>query len=273
MFKSAALSSAVVVGIDGSQRSVDAALWAIDEAISREVPLRLVYVVEPRTHSAFDDELAARDTACAEVSVRRTVAAVEATGRPVKVEWEVLQGEPITALLSAARSAELLCIGSLGIAHAIGQRFGSTAAAMSTAALCPVAIVRGGRRWSTEPQHVVVEVDESPNGIAVLEAAIAEARLRDAPLTVLTSGQPEPAGACLDKRLAQYRTSHPDIDFHPVAVRGSTMNYVDRHADSIQLLVVGRHRGRGIGELGGSAQAVRGQLNCSVLVYPNHFHL
>lgn len=33
---------AVVVGIDGSKAALQAALWAIDEATDRDVPLRLV---------------------------------------------------------------------------------------------------------------------------------------------------------------------------------------------------------------------------------------
>ena len=35
----------VVVGVDGSKAAIGAAMWAIDEAISRELPLRLVHVV------------------------------------------------------------------------------------------------------------------------------------------------------------------------------------------------------------------------------------
>ena len=38
----------VVVGVDGSKAAINAALWAIDEAISRDVPLRLIHVVEPK---------------------------------------------------------------------------------------------------------------------------------------------------------------------------------------------------------------------------------
>ena len=41
-------SKSVVVGIDGSQAAVNAAKWAVDEAISRQMPLRLVYVVARR---------------------------------------------------------------------------------------------------------------------------------------------------------------------------------------------------------------------------------
>ena len=38
----------VVVGIDASQAAIQAAEWAVDEAVSREVPLRLVEVIAER---------------------------------------------------------------------------------------------------------------------------------------------------------------------------------------------------------------------------------
>lgn len=276
MYKSASPSSAVVVGIDGSQWSVNAALWAIDEAVIRDVPLRLLYVVAPRGHGPIDPEQEARDLACADVSVRRTLVAVESADKPVKIEWEVLQGHPARVLLNAARSADLLCMGSLGIAHATGSRLGSTAATLATSALCPVAIIRNGS-WSTQPRHVVVEIDESPDSVNVLDAGIDEARLRGAPLTVLaTSHTPlsdthehapdENASVRLDKRLARHRLANPDIEFNPVAVNGSTMNYLEHHADSIQLLVISKHRRPGLGEIVGIARAVPSQVNCSVLI-------
>ena len=45
-------SPAVVVGIDGSHGAVDASLWAIDEAVERDLPLRLVYAIEPAVIAA-----------------------------------------------------------------------------------------------------------------------------------------------------------------------------------------------------------------------------
>lgn len=39
---------AVLVGIDGSRSAVRAALWAVDEALHRRLPLRLVHVT-PQT--------------------------------------------------------------------------------------------------------------------------------------------------------------------------------------------------------------------------------
>jgi nucleotide-binding universal stress UspA family protein len=49
----------VVVGIDGSQAAVHAALWAIEEAVSRDVPLRLVTSL-PRTSKTVQRNSAAR---------------------------------------------------------------------------------------------------------------------------------------------------------------------------------------------------------------------
>ncbi len=53
----------VVVGIDGSRSALDAALWAVDEAVSRDIPLRLVYAVDPDDSSGADPQDAARDLA------------------------------------------------------------------------------------------------------------------------------------------------------------------------------------------------------------------
>lgn len=62
---------AVVVGIDGSRTAVDAALWAVDEAVSRDIPLRLVYAIDPDNNSGTDPQDAARDLAAAEVEIGR----------------------------------------------------------------------------------------------------------------------------------------------------------------------------------------------------------
>jgi len=42
----------IVVGIDGSQAAIQAAEWAVEEAVSREVPLRLVEVISQQAAPA-----------------------------------------------------------------------------------------------------------------------------------------------------------------------------------------------------------------------------
>lgn len=70
--------SSVVVGLDGSRSALDAALWAVDEAVSRDIPLRLVYAIDP-DHASPEQGNAAGDLAAAETTVRDAVTAIEST--------------------------------------------------------------------------------------------------------------------------------------------------------------------------------------------------
>lgn len=79
----------IIVGIDGSHAAITAALWGVDEAISRAVPLRLVSVIKP-THPSPDDY--DRDLAHAERSLREAQSAVEAAGKLVKIETDIPRG-------------------------------------------------------------------------------------------------------------------------------------------------------------------------------------
>ena len=110
--------SCVVVGIDGSRSAVDAALWAADEAVGRDLPLRLVYAID--AGETVEDR--SRRLADAESAVRYAFTVVEATDKPVKLEAEIVQGRPRTVLVEASRSAVMLCLGAVGITHSRRDR-------------------------------------------------------------------------------------------------------------------------------------------------------
>lgn len=99
----------IVVGIDGSKPAVQAALWAVDEAASRDIPLRLLYAIEPDDPGYAAHGAAARKLAAAENAVRYAFTAVEAADRPVKVEVEITQERPVTSLIRASAAAALVC--------------------------------------------------------------------------------------------------------------------------------------------------------------------
>ena len=119
--------------------ALDAALWAVDEAVSRDIPLRLVYAIDSTDNSDTDTQGAARKLATAELSVRYAFTAVESTEKPVKIEVEILHGHPTRALMDASRGAAMLCVGSIGLNHFTEGRDGSTAATLVARAHCPVA--------------------------------------------------------------------------------------------------------------------------------------
>lgn len=263
----------VVVGIDGSRAAAHAAVWAIDEAASREIPLRLIAV-----SSAGDGERSAQRLA----EAARAVAAA-ADGRTVAVRTEEAAGEPTQVLLEASRTAAMVCVGAVGLKHFEPGRTGSTATALVASALCPVAVVRApARSGGNTPGAVVVELDDTPDSAAVLQSGVAEARLRSAPLRVLglwhsrytdmhdanavTDGN-RLVRARLDRRLSQWKHRYPDLDVRPVPVHGSALNYLARHTDEIQLVVVGARDGNAVGELlGPTGSAVLHDTDCSVLV-------
>lgn len=278
-------SRAVVVGVDGSRAAMTAALWAVEEAVSRDLPLRLMYAVSPRG-ALTDPQDAARDLATAEIAVREVLMAVESLEQLVRIEVEIVQDRPEHALHLASRTAAMICVGALGRDHASGRRVGSVAAALSESARCPVAIIRRHDGVSTRNSWVVAEVDATPDSIGVLETALEEARLRQAPLRVLTTGRVHPRGerdpraatetkgmsrAHLERRLERFRRSYPDLEVVAEAAPGTIADFLARHGASIQLFVVGQERGGGLADIAGAAaRAALRDTDCSVLICERH---
>ena len=68
---------AVVVGVDGSCSATAAALWAIDEAMSRDIPLRLLHAVPHRDRPTTTDDIDRAsdivDTAAGDLVLRRGI--------------------------------------------------------------------------------------------------------------------------------------------------------------------------------------------------------
>lgn len=251
----------VVVGIDSSRSAGQAALWAVDEAVDRDVALQLVYAIDA------DEELAAAEHAVGDV-----ITAIESTGKPVKIEASIVHSSPVSALLEASRSAAMICVGSTGVKHALHGRIGSTAAALAASAHCPVAIVPASA--TAIPRRgglIVAAVDASPASSAVLELSLQEARLRGAPLRVVTVQRPsDKAEAKLDHRLTHWRRNHPDLDIASVPDQHSLLNYLghlQRMATPIQLVVVDPRRpGPTDILLGPSGRAVLDAAGCTLLV-------
>ena len=77
-------ASSVVVGVDGSSAALNAARWAVDEAVGRDIPLRLIRVVAAREAacSAGGHNRATRE---AEMALHAAHDAVQPFGRRVKI--------------------------------------------------------------------------------------------------------------------------------------------------------------------------------------------
>lgn len=265
-------ASCVVVGIDGSKSALGAALWAIDEAVERDVCLRLVCVVEPTGQEEIDPQADALAMSAAQVAVRHAQTEVESAERRVGIEVEILRGHPVQVLLEASRSAGMLCVGARGLKHATRGRIGSTAAALSASAQCPVAVVRTYKPHSGHHRSVVIEIDDTDASGEVLQRGLDVARRRGAPVRVLTSAR-GPAGAHdqWERRLTEWQRRYPQVDITPIRFRGEVLDYIAEHADSIQLVVSGRGRPGGISALvGAPGNAALRDTDCSILICEPH---
>lgn len=280
---SSPVQPAIVVGVDGSAAARHAAVWAVDEALSRDIPMRLVHILEGKDSDPVNTAEKRLD---AESAIRRAIGAVEATEKPVKVESEILSGRAAGTLIRLSRQAAMVCLGAVGSnPHRHGQ-IGSTAAAVAGVAHCAVAIVHGAPSPTrVRANMILVATDESPDDGVLLETAVREAALRAAPLRVITCWQPPHADpdttregdrrirAQLDRRLARWRRAHPGVRVEPVAVHGNLSQYVTTHAGALQMLIVSA-RGPGhvrdvVGPAGNSALSCA---DCTVLIV-DHQHL
>lgn len=259
----------VIVGIDGSQPAVDAAIWAVKEALSRGVPLRLIYAVDPDDNGT-DHENSARALATAELAIRQACIAVESTEQPVKIELEVVQDKPIPALVAASENTSLLCVGASGFTRAGRGGIGSVASAIVRSARCPVAVIATPGRG----RRILVEFDGRPSASTALQTGVDEARLRDAPLSVMTTWQHRHrelyeekvaaerdrlAEAQLDRRMTRYRKRYPDLDLELITEHSTTVDHLSANPDSVQLIVAGAER---FGEPGDLIDAGCSLLTC-----------
>jgi nucleotide-binding universal stress UspA family protein len=243
----------VVVGIDGSQAAVRAALWAVDEVAGTDIPLRLLYIREMSPTASRSETRAAMVTA--EEAVYEAYNAINAVGKPVKVEMEIVEGRPVPALIRASESTPFLCIGDTGSGRRPPAGFGSTATALINSAHCSVAVVRGDHNEEpVENRWVVVHVDGSADDDNVLEFAFGEANRRNAPLVVMTAWRSgfddfqnerliqdhdRRMRAMLDRHVGLCTPHYPEVHVRTVAAYGTFFNYLTEHAKTIQLVVVG----------------------------------
>ena len=259
--------TSVVVGIDGSSSAAHAAEWAVDEAVGRDVPVHLVYVIQS---TAADIR---RETDSAEIALRAAEAMIRETGQPVKIETAVMRGPVAATLVDASADAAMICVGSTGVGSRAMKFVGATAAAVARSACCPVAIVRRrhGTTWSA-PDHIAVVIDDPRDLDVVLEAGLEEARLRNATLVALnvtSSRISELAPEEVDRSLSEWLGRYPDVSSRMRMVPDDIPAFLAEHDTPVQLIVTadGAAATRLVGQYG---RFVLRDSGCSVLLVCPH---
>lgn len=267
-------SPPIVVGIDGSKQAIRAAIWAADEVDGRDTPLRLLHVVDGK--SADLD----RDYEYAEHILHKAWVAVEKTGKQVKMESDIRQGDPLSELVEVSRDAQMICVGAKGAITSGKHKPGTTAAALGQSAFCPVAIIR--RRHTRRPLPaglwVIAALDESLASHAVLQTALDEALLRKAPVLALTpwgteadeaGGDDSDAGlrARLRRYLDEAQDDNADVQVCALPKPDTMSNLLEQSATIDQLVIVASTNPKLVAEIvGRKARTILRDTNCSLLI-------
>lgn len=257
-------STAVVVGVDGSEPSRRALVWAAGEAVQRGVALRVV-------HSFPFDMMVApeRDPQVRLASQHMLDVADHArhlVDDAVEVTSALLDGVPSKALVDESRRCALLVLGSRGHGGFANLLLGSTSVDVTARAECPVVVVPD--REGSDPgslQPVIVGVDASEGSLRALEFGFARAEAREARLVAVHVWRPptaygsyagasvlhaesdrleEEARAVLAGALARWRERCPAVVVDERVVRGQTVaELAGMSAQNADVVVVGS-RGR-----------------------------
>lgn len=233
----------VVVGIDGSMEASHAALWAVEEALGRKVPLRLVYVVRTDLTgplSAEQYQVAVDDAKLALHAVRSEI---ESADRSVVVQTEIMEGAPAGVLLAESPYADMICVGASGLGRLGRAILGSTAAAVAERASCSVAIIHspdgveladGLTKWVMVPVSIFTDND-------VFEVAVDQARMLGRPVLAVGVWHPDLGATpydALDSLVAEWQERYPDVHIYPVSDDTTMSGFLNAHPDMPGLVVV-----------------------------------
>jgi nucleotide-binding universal stress UspA family protein len=134
----------IVVGVDGSEESLQTLGFALEEARRRQTGLHVVHAFWewepiPGTGELEHD----RDPQQREAWLAALIHAVTGEAADVEISQSTVESDPAPALLEAAQSADLLIVGSRGHGGFADLLLGSVGLQCAHHAACPVVIVRG----------------------------------------------------------------------------------------------------------------------------------
>ncbi|MFE1427889.1 universal stress protein [Streptomyces sp. PDY-4] len=267
----------LVVGVDGSEPSLDAVDWAARDAALHTRPLHLVHAAGPGADPSGPVTAASERAANVSPGLR--------------LSNEVPREDAVSALIGKGRQAFALVVGATGRGELTGLLLGSVGLAVAARADCPVVVVRGSQEHrSGRFRRIVVGVEDGTESDRAVEYAFREAHVRrcelvavhawNAPLGALPEPPPgswyaleahrRPPAQVLDDALRGPAKRYPDVVVSPRTVEGPARSALLGAAAEADLLVVGAgaRQGRPGLQLGVINHVLLHHAQCPVMVVP-----
>jgi nucleotide-binding universal stress UspA family protein len=279
----------LVVGVDGSDSSLTAVDWAVDEAARHGLPLRLVYAsLWERYEGALPSGSVDRSSeqVMAEHIVASAAERVQKRDADVKVSTDILPEDAVSALLGEGDTASALVVGSRGRGGLKGLLLGSVSLAVAARTHCPAVVVRGDKAGlAGTHERILLGAGESDTGGEAVRFAFREAEARGCVLDVVRAwrspafqtssddparGHEERASGVLEDLLREARAEHPDVRLRPATVEGPAHRVLVDRSAAADLVIIGARRRAGHSglQLGRTGHTLLHHARCPVAVVP-----
>ncbi|MEU4541532.1 universal stress protein [Streptosporangium sp. NPDC023825] len=267
----------VVVGYDGSDFSMQALEWAMDEAELGKLPLRVAHAWR-WPYGAADEEARLHLRKAAEHVLYHGADCARACSTLADVTTDLHEGAAAERLVELSERAALIVVGSRGMGTLARTVLGSVAGYVAAHAHCPVIVVRGPGPIPVPRERGAVVLGmsgDTPDG--VIEFAFREARLRQLKLMAVHAGRLQPlvhetriaTKATEDgmlERLGPWRIAYPQVAVGACFAATSAKDLLTDASREASLVVVGGAREHG--RLGSTSRSVLQHGFCPVAVVP-----
>lgn len=276
----------VVVGYDGSDFSMQALEWAMDEAELRGLPLTVAHAWQ-WPYGEADEEARLHLRKAAEHVLWHGADCARSCGSITEVADDLYEGAAAERLVELSARAELVVVGSRGMGALARTVVGSVAGHVAAHACCPVVVVRGPGPIPV-PLHrgavVLGLAGDTPEEAVAF--AFGEARIRQLPLTAVHAGHlrsvpwgtamplvPDPevvtkaAEDDIRERLRSWQADRPSVVVRPRFTATPPKDALLELSREASLVVVGGVREHG--RLGSVARSVLRHGACPVAVVPS----
>lgn len=268
----------VVVGIDGSDHSLEAVRWAAREAVALGLPL-IIATATGQPGALTPTPWAESKLKASRVASRRhvdralTVAAAEQPR--LRAETLVRATSPEDLLVELGEQAALLAVGSRGLGRWGALTLGSVSHAVAARCDSPVLVAKGAP--DIEPTRVIIGHDGTPASDAATSWAMEYAELHRLPVTVVhavwyaeraATIAGDEATLMVGEVVTRLQALHPGLDVTYAAVLDTPVNALLSHESEPVVVVVGsngpHHRGASL--LGSVSQRVLEKATGTVVV-------
>ncbi|MEU6532286.1 universal stress protein [Streptomyces sp. NPDC046928] len=279
----------LIVGVDGSDPSLVAVDWAVDEAVRHGLTLRLVHAslweryagtVPTLGGGRFSERVLAEHL----VSSAAERAARRAPG--LRITTDILPADAVDGLLHEGANAHALVVGDRGMGELKGLLLGSVSLGVAARARCPVIVVRGDDPGVVGlHERVLLGVGDTVTSGRAVDFAVREAEVRDCVLDAVRAWRhPAPIGAetagggdheqraatLLDEALRAPLAAHPYVRVRRATVEGAARTVLVDRSAAADLVVLGARRRHGhFGlQLGRAGHTLLHHAQCPVAIVP-----